>query len=264
VGSRCPDNPNCSRICCQTAIKNALRIRSVNPTANIYVLYRDMRTYGFSEDYYLEARKQGILFVRYEKDSPPTVTPDGVRVEVAFTDPILGQKLAVTADHLCLSTGLVADDEATEDLAMVFRLQRTHDGFFLEDHVKLRPLDLSVPGFFVAGTAHAPKSIRESIADAQAAAGRAQTLLARNQIKLGAAVARVDRDKCAACLACVRACPFGIPFINAEGYSEIDPSQCHGCGTCAAECPAKAIQLMQFEDDQILAKLAGLFERKVA
>ncbi len=264
VGSRCPDNPNCSRICCQSAIKNALRIRDMNPEARIFVLYRDMRTYGFSEDSYLEAREKGIIFVRYEKDNPPVVTAHSDKVEVNFTDPVLGMPLSVLADKLCLSTGFMADDEATEDLAMVFRLQRTHDGYFLEDHTKLRPLDLSIPGFFVAGTAHAPKSIRESIADAQAAAGRAQTLLARNRIELGAAVARVDRDKCASCLVCVRACPFDVPFINAEGYSEIDPAKCHGCGVCAAECPAKAIQLMQFEDDQILAKLDGLFERMVA
>ncbi len=264
VGSRCPDNPNCSRICCQSAIKNALRIRDMNPEARIFVLYRDMRTYGFLEDFYLEARKKGVIFIRYEKDAPPIVTAHNDKVEVNFRDPILGMPISVLADTLCLSTGLVADDEATEDLAMVFRLQRTHDGYFLEDHIKLRPLDLSIPGFFVAGTAHAPKSIRESIADAQAAAGRAQTILARNRIELGAAVARVDRDKCASCLICVRACPFDIPFINAEGYSEIDPAKCHGCGVCAAECPAKAIQLMQFEDDQILAKLDGLFERMVA
>ncbi|MBN2123093.1 MAG: 4Fe-4S binding protein, partial [Deltaproteobacteria bacterium] len=133
--------------------------------------------------------------------------------------------------------------------------------YFLEDHVKLRPVDLPVPGFFVAGAAHSPKTIRESIAQAQAAAGRAQTLLARKTINLGAAVAKVDGKKCAACLICVRACPFGIPFINADGYSEIDPSTCHGCGVCAAECPAKAIQLMQFEDDHIMAKLNGLLER---
>jgi heterodisulfide reductase subunit A2 len=264
VGSRCPDNPNCSRICCQSAIKNALRIRDLNPDARIFVLYRDMRTYGLSEDYYLEARKKGVIFVRYEKSNPPIVTAHNDTVDVNFTDPILGMPISVQADVLCLSTGLVADDEATEDLAMVFRLQRTLDGYFLEDHVKLRPLDLSIPGFFVAGAAHAPKNIRECIADAQAAAGRAQTLLARNRIELGAAVARVDRDKCASCLVCVRACPFDIPFINAEGYSEIDPAKCHGCGICAAECPAKAIQLMQFEDDQILAKLDGLFERMVA
>jgi heterodisulfide reductase subunit A len=264
VGSRCPDNPNCSRICCQSAVKNALRILDINPGARIFVLYRDMRTYGFMEDYYLEARKRGVIFVHYEKENPPVVTASNKKVEVSFTDPIMGKPIVVMADTLCLSTGLVADDEATEDLAMVFRLQRTHDGYFLEDHIKLRPLDLSIPGFFVAGTAHSPKSIRESIADAQATAGRAQTLLARNRIELGAAIARVDRDKCAACLVCVRACPFDIPFINAEGYSEIDPAKCHGCGVCAAECPAKAIQLMQFEDDQILAKLDGLFERMVA
>jgi heterodisulfide reductase subunit A len=264
VGSRCPDNPNCSRVCCQSAVKNALRILDINPEARIFVLYRDMRTYGFLENYYLEARKRGVIFVHYEKENPPLVMASNKKVKVSFTDPILGKPIAVMADNLCLSTGLVADDEATEDLAMVFRLQRTHDGYFLEDHIKLRPLDLSIPGFFVTGTAHSPKSIRESIADAQAAAGRAQTLLARNRIELGAAIARVDRDKCAACLVCVRACPFDIPFINAEGYSEIDPAKCHGCGVCAAECPAKAIQLMQFEDDQILAKLDGLFERMVA
>ncbi len=264
VGSRCPENQNCSRICCQSAVKNALRLLDINPDMRIFVLYRDMRTYGFTEDYYLEARKRGVIFVRYEKDAPPQVRPEKDGIEVTFVDPILGQSLALSADCLCLSTGLVADDEASEDLAMIFRLQRTGEGFFLEDHVKLRPLDLSTPGFFVAGTAHSPKNIKECIADAQAAAGRAQTLLAKNSIELGAAVARVDSNKCAACLVCVRACPFDIPFINADGYSEIDPAKCHGCGVCAAECPAKAIQLMQFEDDQILAKLDGLLERMVA
>ena len=156
---------------------------------------------------------------------------------------------------------MVADDEASEDLAMIFHLNRTGDGYFLEDHIKLRPVDLSVPGFWVAGTAHGPKSIRESVAQAQAAAGRALTFLANDTINLGAGVSKVDGEKCAACLICVRACPYGIPYINAEGYSEIDPAQCHGCGICAAECPAKAIQLMQYEDDMISAELNGLLER---
>ncbi|MBW2676892.1 MAG: CoB--CoM heterodisulfide reductase iron-sulfur subunit A family protein [Deltaproteobacteria bacterium] len=264
VGSRCPDNPDCSRVCCQSAVKNALRMLDINPDMRIFVLYRDMRTYGFLEDYYLEARKRGVIFVRYEKDNPPEVEAAEKGVTLSFVDPILGKRLSLSADCLCLSTGLVADDESTEDLAMIFRLQRTRQGFFLEDHVKLRPLDLSTPGFFVAGTAHSPKNIKESIADAQAVAGRAQALLAKNTIELGAAIARVDSNKCAACLICVRACPFDVPFINADGYSEIDPAKCHGCGVCAAECPAKAIQLMQFEDDQILAKLDGLLERMVA
>jgi heterodisulfide reductase subunit A len=264
VGSRCPDNPNCSRFCCQSAVKNALRILDLNPETQIFVLYREMRTYGFQEDYYRLARERGVVFVRYEREEPPQVTAAGDRLEVAFRDLILDRTLTVNADSLCLSTGLVADEEATEDLALIFKLPRTGDGYFLEDHVKLRPVDLPVPGFFVAGTAHSPKTIRESVAQAQAAASRALTLLAREVINLGAAVARVDGAKCAACLICVRACPFEIPFINADGVSEIDPATCHGCGLCAAECPAKAIQLLQFEDDQILAKLEGLLERLVA
>ena len=160
-----------------------------------------------------------------------------------------------------MSTGLIADEESTEDLGRIFHIPKTIDNYFLEDHIKLRPIDLPVPGFFVAGTAHAPKTIRECIAQAQAAASRAHCLLAKDTLNLGAAIARVEKEKCAACLICVRACPFNIPFINADGYSEIDQAQCHGCGICAAECPAKAIQLMQYEDDQIMAKLKGLLER---
>jgi len=183
---------------------------------------------------------------------------------VSFKEPILGRNLTVTADALLLSTGFVSDDETTEDLEAVFKIPRTPDGYFLEDHIKLRPVDLAKPGFFLAGTAHSPRLIRETIAQAEAAVSRAQTLLVRRNISLGAAVARVDSKKCAACLICVRACPFDVPFINADGYSEIDPTKCHGCGVCASECPAKAIQLMQFEDDQILVKLDGLLERRVA
>jgi heterodisulfide reductase subunit A len=261
VGSRVPENPNCSRVCCPAAVKNALHIRELNPEAEIFVLYRDMRTPGFEEDYYRKAREQGVIFAVYEAENKPVVEPDGARVSVGFTDPVLGREVKISADCLALSTGMVADEESTEDLGMIFRLPRTSDGYFLEDHVKLRPIDLPISGFFVAGTAHAPKTIRETIAQAQAAAGRAQTFLARDSINLGAAVALVDGDLCAACLICVRACPFGVPFINEEGYSQIDPAKCHGCGTCASECPAKAIQLMQFEDDQILAKLDGLLER---
>jgi heterodisulfide reductase subunit A len=264
VGSRQPDNPNCSRICCQAAVKNALRILDLQPEARIFILYRDMRTYGFQEDYYLEARKRGVIFVRYESAMPPKVSEALSQVTVAFNDPILGRSVEVTADALLLSTGFVSDDESSEDLAAIFKIPRTQDGYFLEDHIKLRPVDFSKPGFFMAGTTHSPRLIRESIAQAEASAARAQTLLSRDSINLGAAIARVDSKKCAACLVCVRACPFGVPFINADGYSEIDPSKCHGCGVCASECPAKAIQLMQFEDDQILAKLSGLLERMVA
>ena len=260
VGSREPGNPNCSRVCCQSAVKNALRIKELNPDAQIFILYRDMRTYGFTEDYYRLAREKGVLFVRYSPEKKPRVEADGAGVKVTFVEPLLGRDLEIPVDALVLSTGMVADDEMNEDLAMIFRLPRTHDGYFLEDHVKLRPVDMSVPGFFVAGTAHAPKNIGESITQGLAAAARAQTLLNKDVINLGSAIARVDQNKCASCLICVRACPFSVPFINADGVSEIDPAECRGCGICAAECPAKAIQLLQFEDDQIMAKIEGLLE----
>jgi heterodisulfide reductase subunit A len=260
VGSRVPENPNCSRVCCPAAVKNALKVKELNPAAQVFVLYRDMRTPGFEEDYYRKAREQGVIFVSYKPEAKPLVEPDGGKVNVSFTDPILGREVKIAADCLVLSTGMIADEESTEDLGVIFRLPRTPDGFFLEDHIKLRPIDLPIPGFFVAGTAHAPKTIRETITQAQAAAGRAQTFLARDSINLGAAVAQVNGELCAACLICVRSCPFGVPFINEDGYSEIDPSKCHGCGVCASECPAKAIQLMQYEDDHIMAKLDGLLE----
>ncbi|MDA8141195.1 MAG: FAD-dependent oxidoreductase [Desulfobacteraceae bacterium] len=261
VGSRTETNPNCSRICCQAAVKNALRLLDLNSDMRIFVLYRDMRTYGFMEDAYIEARRRGVIFVRYSPDAPPTVEAAGNQVAIRFVDPVLGRPVEVTADRLALSTGFLADDETTEDLSTIFHLDRTTDGHFLEEHVKLKPVDMSVPGFFMAGTAHSPRNIRESITQAQAVAGRVQALLAQDTINLGATVARVDPEKCATCLACVRACPYNVPFINENRYSEIDPAKCHGCGICAAECPAKAIQLSRFEDQPILAKLEGLLER---
>jgi heterodisulfide reductase subunit A len=261
VGSRTEENPNCSRICCQNAIKNSLAILEVNPEARVFVLYRDMRTYGFQEEYYRAAREKGVIFVRYSTDKPPVVEAEGDQVNVSYYDTILSMDVTVTADNLSLSTGLIADKDSTEELSMIFKLPRTEDGYFLEDHIKLRPVDMPVPGFFVAGTAHSPKLIRESITQANAVSARAQTMLAKDNINLGAASAKVDGKLCASCLICVRACPFDIPFINADGYSEIDPAKCHGCGMCVSECPAKAIQLMQFEDDRILAKVEQLFER---
>jgi heterodisulfide reductase subunit A len=264
VGSRTEENPNCSRICCQAAIKNALHLLDLNPQLQVFVLYRDMRTYGFAEDAYIEARRRGVIFARYDVAVPPQVQAAGDQVVVRFKDPILGRDLEVTADCLALSTGMIADEETTEDLASIFHLDRTLDGYFLEEHVKLKPVDMAVPGFFVAGCAHSPKLIRESVVQAQAAASRVQALLSRRTIQLGAIVARVDGAKCATCLACVRVCPYNVPFINADRYSEIDPAKCHGCGLCAAECPAKAIQLARFEDEPILAKLEGLLLERIA
>jgi len=257
VGSRNEENPNCSRICCQAAVKNAIHIKDLNPDAQVFILYRDIRTYGFLEEYYTEARQKGVIFSRFEPDDPPVVeaTKDGV--VVTFKDHILGRPIQVSADLLALSAGMVAED--TEELASIVKLARTAEGHFMEAHVKLRPVDMATEGIFVCGTAHSPKLLSESISQALAAAGRATTFLSQPRLTLSAVTAKVEADLCAACLVCVRACPYSVPRINAEGVSQIDEALCHGCGICTAECPAKAIELSWYEDVQIMCKIDALF-----
>ncbi len=258
VGSRNEQNPNCSRVCCQAAVKNALHAKALKPACDVFVLYRDMRTDGLLEDYYLEARQQGVLFFRYTPEHPPEANPFDGGVTVSIVDPVLGRRLEVDADLLVLSAGMVPED--TGELASIVKLARTEEGHFMEAHVKLRPVDMSTEGIFVCGTAHSPKLLHEAVAQAQAAAARAVTFLCQDQLTLSAVTARVEVERCAACLVCVRSCPYGVPKINQDGVSEIDEALCHGCGVCAAECPAKAIELNWYEDDQILCKVEALLE----
>jgi heterodisulfide reductase subunit A-like polyferredoxin len=258
IGSRNKENPNCSKVCCQSAIKNALHIKKLQPDAQIFILYRDIRTYGFLEDYYTEARKLGVLFFRFNSEDPPVVESSEAGVMVTFKDNILDRSLRVSADLLALSSGMVAED--TEELASIVKLARTEDGYFMEDHVKLKPVDMATEGIFVCGTAHSPKLLPESIAQALAAASRATTYLSKDQLTLSAVTAWVNPELCASCLICVRSCPYGVPVINEDGISEIDEALCHGCGVCAAECPAKAIELNWYEDNQILSKVDALLE----
>jgi heterodisulfide reductase subunit A-like polyferredoxin len=258
IGSRNDENPNCSRVCCQTAVKNALHIKEEYPDAQIFVLYRDIRTYGLLEDYYTEARRQGVFFFRFDPEDPPVAESGKDGVEVTFTDHVLNRKLNVSTDLLVLSAGMEAED--TEELSSIVKLARTPEGYFMEAHVKLRPVDMATEGIFVCGTAHSPKLISESIAQAYAAASRAVTFLSQSQLTLSAVTAQVEADKCASCLICVRSCPYNVPKINEDGVSEIDEALCHGCGICTAECPAKAIQLNWYEDDQIICKVDALLE----
>ena len=258
VGSRNEENPNCSRICCQTAIKNALHLKELNPDMNVFVLYRDIRTYGLMEEYYTKARQKGVIFFRFDAENPPVVESSEAGVAVTFTDPILNRPLQVAADLLVLSAGMQAED--TEELSSILKLARTAEGYFMEAHVKLKPVDMATEGIFVCGTAHSPKLVSETIAQAYAASARAITFLAQPQLTLSAVTARVEAEKCASCLVCVRSCPYNVPKINADGVSEIDEALCHGCGICCAECPAKAIQLSWYEDDQILCKVEALLE----
>ncbi len=260
IGSRNEQNPNCSRICCQSAIKNAIHIKKLNPETQVYILYRDIRTYGMLEDYYTEARRLGVMFFRFDPEDPPVANSGDNCVNVEFTDHILGRKISVDADMLVLSAGVEAED--TEELANIMKLNRNAENFFIEAHVKLRPVEMGTEGVYLCGTAHSPKLVTESIAQAMAAASRATTMLAQPFLTLSAVTAVVDPEKCASCLICVRTCPYGVPRINEEGVSEIDDALCQGCGACAAECPAKAIELRWYEDDQIMSKVDALLEEE--
>lgn len=262
VGSRIPERPYCSRVCCSAAIKNALKIKERNPEANVFILYRDIRTYGLLEEYYTKARKAGIIFVRYDLDHKPDVSLEKEKLRVSVYDPALGETIVFHPDLLALASATVPREN--EDLATLMKLQRTPENFFLEAHMKLRPVDFATEGIFLCGLAHSPKPLDESISQAAAAVSRACTLLAHDTITVGGIVANVVGEKCAACLTCVRVCPYSVPFINQEGVAQIDAARCQGCGSCAAECPGKAIQLYHFKDDQIMAKSMALSEEKAA
>ncbi len=260
VGSRGEDRPEnyCSRTCCSQAVKNALLIKKVNPAAEVYVIHRDLRTYGFREDAYREARELGVVFIRREDGRPPKITEaaDG-RPLVAVSDSDLAADLLVPVDLVVLSTGAVPASEA-KLLANRIKVTINEDGWFVETHAKLAPMDLTSQGIFLCGGAHAPKTVAESLLQAEGAAARAATILAKESIMAGGIVATVDEKKCAACLTCVRVCPFQVPAIGEKGVAEINPVQCRGCGTCAAECPGQAIHLPCYKDTQMTAAVEAL------
>jgi len=259
VGSRNESFPACSRICCAAAVKNSLRLKELNPEVQIFVLYRDLRTFGFMELYYLKARRAGVLFLRYIPQEGPEVFLQNGRITVDFTDRSTRQDFRVQPDLLVLSTGIRPSDGAKE-IERLLKLPRTKEGFFSEAHVKLQPMDFTNPGIFMAGLAHSPGFIKESVIMAKGAAQQAAKILSRQEIPTSPVVAVVDPDHCKACLVCVRVCPFGAPFINDENVSEISPSVCRGCGICVGECPARAIALGHYRDEQINAVIDGLLD----
>jgi heterodisulfide reductase subunit A len=257
VGSRNDHFTFCSRVCCSAAVKNSLRIKELNPDARVTVLYRDVRTFGFKELYYLKARRSGVLFFRYIPQEPPCVSGSPHHLTVDFTDRSSHQPFRIHADLLVLSTGIRPNPEA-EQIGRLLKLPVSEEGFFLEAHVKLRPVEMATPGVFLAGLAHSPRFIEETLTMAKSAGQQAVKILSRDTMTTSAAVAEVDADRCTACLVCVRVCPYGAPYINDEGVSCIPPSSCMGCGICTAECPAGAISLKHSTDSQILSKIEAL------
>jgi heterodisulfide reductase subunit A-like polyferredoxin len=271
-----PAEKYCARTCCTTALKQALKLKELNPAAQVAILYKDMRTFGFKERLYTQAREKGILFVRYDDAHKPQVavaetqgdSPPAPRstLHVKIWEPMLGREMTLTPDVLVLSNPTVPAEGAHE-LATRLKVPVDMDGFFLEAHVKLRPVDFASEGLFMAGLAHYPKFLDESIIQAQAAAARAASILAQDTRTSNARVAVVNADKCVGCLTCVRTCPFDVPKIKADlggvggivGAAFIEPVACQGCGSCVSECPAKAIQLMHYTDAQLLIKVDALF-----
>ncbi|MBF8266632.1 MAG: fumarate reductase/succinate dehydrogenase flavoprotein domain protein [Dehalococcoidia bacterium] len=252
----------CSRVCCTVTMKNILRLKEINPSCQVVVLYKDIRTYGAREEMYTEARRAGAIFVRYTDDDQPVVQAAGEALEVSFTEPSLGERLTLAADLLVSSNALVPSAGA-EELSRVFKVPLGREGFFQEAHSKLRPVDFASDGAFLCGVAHYPKSVEEAIIQGKAAAARACRVISQDELMVGGVVASVEEEKCTACLTCVRICPYNVPIIR-DGVAIIEAAACQGCGICVGECPAKAIQLLHYRDDQVLAKIEGLVELMAA
>ncbi len=257
VGSREEKHMYCSRVCCQEAVKNSLAIKKANPKAQVFVLFRDLRTYGLNEVYYEQAREAGVVFIRFDPEKQPEVSLDG-SLRVTVTDSDLGRPVVLNPDVLVLSAA-VRPHGQTEAVSKALKVPLNADGFFLEAHIKLRPLDFGTEGIFLAGLAHAPKTIAESISQAQGAAARAATIISRPLLDRSGIVSEVDQESCAGCLTCVRLCPYDVPIIGEDGVAVIEPASCQGCGVCAAACPRKAITTRHYDDQQLVAKMDVLF-----
>ena len=262
VGSRIKERPYCSKVCCTRSIKSALELKALNPDMDIFVLYRDLRSYGLREDLYREALEKGIKFIRHHNESGIDVSQTEKGLNVKFTDRVLRRRMEIHTDLLILASAMVP--QKNNPLARLYKVAQNDDGFFTEAHVKLRPSDFATDGVFVCGLAHAPKPLDESIAQAQAAASRAVTVLSALQISVSGTVARVDPNFCSQCGVCVAVCPYSAPTFNEKtGKAEIQATLCKGCGLCTASCRSGAINLKGFETSQIMAMLTScMFDEK--
>jgi len=261
VGSREGDKPYCSRVCCAEAIKNALMLKALSPETHVYILYRDIRTYGFKESYYTAARKTGVVFVRYDEDSKPEVSRNGHGLQVSVVDQTLRMPLSIAADLVVLSAGVHPND-GNKEIAQFLKVPLNSEGFFLEAHMKLRPVDFMTDGVFLCGLAHSPKNVEESILQAQAAASRAATILAQDSIEMEANVSEVVDASCDGCAYCVDTCPFkAITLLeymwdgSVKKIVETNETMCKGCGCCQATCPKKGVLIRGFTLDQIQAQI---------
>jgi len=265
VGSRNEERPNCSRICCGQAVKNALKIKELRPETDVYVLYKDIRTYAFMEDHYREAASKGVLFMRYDDERKPRVTQENGRPHVLAWEPVLKAWIPIDPDFLVLSAATIPNPD-NERIAKMLKVPLTKDGFFLEAHMKLRPVDFATEGVFLCGLAHSPKFIEESISQACAAAARAVTILSKKALEVEGAIANVDEDLCSGCRICESVCEYNaIEMREKEGKlrGHVLEALCKGCGVCGSSCPTGSISMLHFTDDQILAQVRAALSEEV-
>jgi len=265
VGCRNEDRNYCSRVCCSESVKNALKLKEKNPDVDVYILYRDMRTYGFKEDYYREVANKNVRFIRYEEDDKPQVEPgesdEGRPVlKVTVADPVLGKKLELDADIVALAAAVIPS-ESTKEMAALFKVTLSPDGFFKEAHVKLRPVEFTTDGVYLCGTAHYPKFIQETVNQAYGAAGRVLTLLSHDIVIASGSVCQVDEKRCMGCGACAVVCTYGALGLRETRQGkkvEVNPVLCKGCGLCNAKCPTGAISLKHYTDEEIISEIDAL------
>jgi heterodisulfide reductase subunit A len=260
VGSREPQRPYCSRVCCTHSVDNAIELKQLNPEMDVFVLYRDLRTYGEREGLYKKALEAGVIFIRFSLEDKPEVFTEGNKLFVRVIDHVIGRPVEIETDLISLATAILPNKVGK--LATFFKVSLNNDGFFVERHAKLGPVEFATDGVFLCGMAHYPKPIDESIAQGQAAASRAVTLLARETIFTSGTIAETDPTLCSECGVCVSVCPYSAPSFAEEGpfvgRAQVNPVLCKGCGLCVASCRSGAIHLKGFDNDQIFAQLFAL------
>jgi len=257
VGSRTKERPYCSRYCCSEAVKNAIRIKETDPNKDVTIIYRDVRTFGLKEDYYKKAREMNVKFVRYDEDRKPEVSDNGGKLAIKVFDPIMNAPVTLSADVLALSVGTVPNPENAA-IGQMLKVPTNQDGFFLEAHVKLRPVDFATDGVFMCGMSHAPKLSEDTVVQANAAVSRALTILTKDFIEAEGKTAFVNKDRCAACGLCEQNCPFGAIAVDAkEAAAVVNTVLCKGCGVCTASCRMNAVDLNGFTNEEVLTQIAA-------
>jgi len=241
-------------------MKNALKIKETSPETEVYVLYKDIRTYGFKEDYYREAATKGVLFVNYDDERQPQVVNDNGKLKATFWETVIKKEIELNPDAVVLSAATIPN-LSNKRIAKMLKVPLTKDGFFLEAHMKLRPVDFATDGIFLCGMAHWPKYIDESISQACGAAARAATILSKKTLEAEGTVSHVDENLCIGCGLCISICPYSAISKDDKGIAKVNEVLCKSCGTCAASCPERAITMHQFTDEQLIVQGLAVLRR---